>query len=258
VDIVACVGEDFPRKPLDMFQARGIGIDGIEVVHGKTFRWKARYDLDLNTAHTLSTHLNVFKDFLPKIPPHLRAPRHLFLANIDPDLQDGVLRQVKRPQVVACDTMNFWIAHKPGQLKRLVRRVDILFLNESEARQFSGEHNLLKAAKAVVSMGPKIVVIKKGEHGALFYSKAFYFLAPAFLLESVRDPTGAGDSFAGGMLGYLSSTGKADGHALRKSVIYGTIMASFAVEDFSVDRFLRLRKKDILARYKKFSDATRF
>ncbi len=256
VTIVACVGEDFPARALDMLRSRGIGTSGIEISPGKTFRWRARYDADMNTANTLATHLNVFKDFDPKIPPALRAPECLFLANIDPDLQDGVLRGVRRPKIVACDTMNFWITHKRRELRKLIRKVDILFLNESEARQFSGDKNLLKAAKAITAMGPQVLVIKKGEHGVILYSKGFYFLAPAYLLETVRDPTGAGDSFAGGMIGYLCGQKKITLQALKKSVIYGTIMASFAVEDFSVNRLLGLRKKDIAARYGKFRSLT--
>lgn len=258
VNIVACVGEDFPAKVIHMLERRGIGTSGIEVSKGKTFRWKARYECDMNTAHTLETHLNVFKDFVPKIPPKLKSPKTLFLANIDPDLQDDVLCQIRRPSLVGCDTMNHWIGSKRKELKRLIRKVDILFLNDAEAKLLSGEDNLLKAAKSVLSMGPKIVVIKKGEHGVILYSKNFHFLAPAYILETVRDPTGAGDSFAGGMMGYLSRTNRVDGAALRKSVISGTIMASFAVEAFSVKRLLDIDRRDINKRYESFRSLTRF
>ena len=191
VDIVACVGEDFPKKHIELLKRMRIGTKGLEVARGETFRWKARYAGDMNAAQTLETHLNVFKDFVPKIPDNLRDPEYLFLANIDPDLQDDVLSQVKRPRLVGCDTMNHWIMEKNKELARLIGKVDILFLNDGEARQLSGESNLLKAAKAIVGMGPRIVIIKKGEHGVILYSKTTSFMAPAYLLESVRDPTGA-------------------------------------------------------------------
>jgi len=258
VDIVACVGEDFPEKAIKMLEKRGIGVSGIEIAKGRTFRWKARYECDMNTAHTLETHLNVFKDFSPKIPPKLKDPKTLFLANIDPDLQDGVLGQIKRPSLVGCDTMNHWIGSKRKELKRLIRKVDILFLNDAEAKLLSGEDNLLKAAKGALSMGPKIVVVKKGEHGVILYSKNFHFLAPAYILETVRDPTGAGDSFAGGMMGYLDRAKRIGGVVLRKAVVYGTIMASFAVEAFSVKRLLDIDRHDINKRYESFRSLTRF
>jgi sugar/nucleoside kinase (ribokinase family) len=258
VHIVACVGEDFPKKYIDIFRKKRIGLSGLETSRGKTFRWEGRYSFDLNTAHTLATRLNVFRDFVPKIPRELRSSEYLFLANIDPVLQDSVLGQVRRPRLVGCDTMNHWIAEKPAELKRLVRKVDMLFLNDAEARQFSQAANLIKAAKAVIAMGPKIVVIKKGEHGVLLYSRNSHFMAPAYPLDTVFDPTGAGDSFAGGMMGYLSRSRKINDRALRRSVIYGTIIASFAVEDFSVNRLIRLKKSDIEARYRRFRALTRF
>jgi len=258
VSIVACVGEDFPGRMLAMLRSKGIGIDGVEVLKGRTFRWKARYGADMNIARTLATHLNVFSEFVPKIPAHLAGARTLFLANIDPSLQDDVLRQVRRPRLVACDTMNFWITHKRKALRRLIRKVDIILLNDSEAKQLSGEENLLKAAKAIRRMGPEIIVIKKGEHGVLLSTRGSHLLAPAYLLESIRDPTGAGDSFAGGMLGYLGRHRRIDEQAVRRSVIYGTIVASFAVEDFSVRRLLTLRKSDIVNRYRDFCRITRF
>ena len=258
VDIVACVGEDFPKKHIELLKRMRIGTKGLEVARGETFRWKARYAGDMNAAQTLETHLNVFKDFVPKIPDNLRDPEYLFLANIDPDLQDDVLSQVKRPRLVGCDTMNHWIMEKNKELARLIGKVDILFLNDGEARQLSGESNLLKAAKAIVGMGPRIVIIKKGEHGVILYSKTTSFMAPAYLLESVRDPTGAGDSFAGAAMGYLSKVRKIDSASLRKAVIYGTITASFTVEDFSVNGLLRLNRRKIEERCKRFRSLTRF
>jgi sugar/nucleoside kinase (ribokinase family) len=258
VDIIATVGEDFPKKHLDMLKKRDIGIDGIEINKGKTFRWEGRYEFDMNVAHTLATHLNVFQDFSPVIPRSLRNSRVLFLANIDPDLQDRVLSQMKRPKLVACDSMNHWITSKKKSLEKFLHKVDIFFLNDAEARQFSGEANLIKAAKAIVSKGPKSVVIKKGEHGVIYYSKSGHFVAPAYPLENVFDPTGAGDTFAGGVIGYLSNAAKLDSSAIRKSMVYGSIMASFAVEDFSVNRLLSIKMRDINKRYSQFKKLTKF
>lgn len=259
VDIVAVVGEDFPKSFLTLLQKRGIGIKGIEIKPGgKTFRWEGRYDYDLNSAKTLATHLNVFKEFRPRVPKALANPDVLFLANIDPELQTEVLSQVKRPRIVACDSMNYWIDNKRKALEKLLAKIDILLLNDAEARQLSGESNLIKAAQRAVLFGPKAVVIKKGEHGVIYFSKNSHFIAPAYLLETVYDPTGAGDTFAGGMMGYLASTKKIDESAIRKAVIYGTIMASFAVEDFGVKRLLGITMRDVRARYKQFERITKF
>ena len=258
VDIVAAVGEDFPKRYVSLFKNKGIGVDGLTVSKGKTFRWKGRYDYDLNTAHTISTHLNVFKDFDPYVPRHLRQPKFLFLANIDPDLQYNVLKQVKRPKLVACDSMNYWISTKRKSLERLFDKIDILLLNDAEARQFSGESNLIKAAQHIISFGPKAVIIKRGEHGVIYFSKNAHFVAPAYLLETIYDPTGAGDTFAGGMVGYISRAGTISEAVIRKGIIYGSIMASFAVEDFSVNRLLEISKKDITQRFNHFTKITRF
>ena len=258
VDIVAVVGEDFPKRYVALFKKKGIGTDGLSVNKGKTFRWKGRYDYDLNTAHTISTHLNVFKDFDPRVPKHLCRPEFLFLANIDPDLQYNVLRQVKRPKLVACDSMNYWISTKRKSLERLMNKIDILLLNDAEARQLSGESNLIKASQSIISLGPKAVIIKKGEHGVLYFSKNAHFVAPAYLLETIYDPTGAGDTFAGGMVGYLACAGTINEAAIRKSIIYGSILASFAVEDFSVNRLLKISGKDIRDRFDHFRRITRF
>ncbi|MCM8760647.1 MAG: PfkB family carbohydrate kinase [Candidatus Omnitrophica bacterium] len=258
VDIVAVVGEDFPKRYLTMFKKRGIGIDGLTVAKGKTFRWEGRYDYDLNTAHTIATHLNVFSNFNPQILKKLRNPDFLFLANIDPDLQYSVLKQVKRPKVVACDSMNYWIETKRRSLEKLLDKIDIMLLNDAEARQLSGESNLLKAAQLIISFGPKAVIIKRGEYGVLYFSKNTHFIAPAYLLETVYDPTGAGDTFAGGMMGYLARSRILSESNIRKSIIYGSIMASFAVEDFSVNRLLEISRKDLEDRFSAFRRITRF
>jgi sugar/nucleoside kinase (ribokinase family) len=258
VDMIATVGKDFPKRYITLFDKRGIGTEGLKVSEGKTFRWKGKYDFDLNTAHTIYTHLNVFQHFDPKVPSRLRKPKCLFLANIDPELQYKVLAQVSRPKIVACDSMNYWIETKKKHLERLLDKIDILLLNDAEARQFSGESNLMKAARLIVSYGPKAVVIKRGEHGVIYFSKDSHFAAPAYLLESVYDPTGAGDTFAGGMVGYLSKAEKLDEISVRKSIIYGTIMASFAVEDFSVNRLLEISRNDIKERFNSFRHMTKF
>ncbi len=250
--LVGVVGSDFPRSHIDMLKKRGINIEGLSVDDGKTFRWKGNYDYDLNTAHTIYTHLNVFADFKPVIPRDYRDSQSVFLANIDPGLQRSVLKQIDNPRLIACDSMNYWIEHKHSQLKRLLKDVHIFFANDKEARQFSGEHNLLKAARYIFSCGPKIAIIKKGEHGVLCVSRGFIFSYPAYILEDPFDPTGAGDTFAGGFMGYLSKTKKIDESALRKASAYGTILASYVVEDFSVNRLLRLKLIDIKDRYKKF------
>lgn len=258
VNIIATVGEDFPKKYLRLLKDRSIGTGGIAIKRGKTFRWEGRYEYDMNVAHTLATHLNVFQDFAPEIPQNLRNSRILFLANIDPDLQDRVLKQMHRPKLIACDSMNHWITNKKKSLEKFLHKVDIFLLNDAEARQFSGEANLMKAAKAITSKGPKSVVIKKGEHGVIYYSRKGHFVAPAYPLEEVYDPTGAGDTFAGGVIGYLSKAGSLNDNAIRKSMIMGSILASFAVEDFSVNRLLNIRMADINKRYSEFKKLTRF
>lgn len=258
VNIVAAVGEDFPKKYLDMFHGKGVGTEGLVTAKGKTFRWEGKYTYDLNTAQTIATHLNVFKDFKPQIPDSLKDSGHLFLANIDPDLQHDVLKQVKSPKIVACDSMNYWIENKRKSLEGILDKIDILLLNDAEARQFSGEVNIIKAARHILSFGVKAVVIKRGEYGVLYFSKKSHFIAPAYLLEELYDPTGAGDTFAGGMMGFLSGVEKIDDNAIRRSLIYGSILASFAVEDFSVNRLLEISKRDIESRYEHFKKITKF
>lgn len=258
VNIIATVGEDFPKKHLQLLKSKKIGTDGIVIKKGKTFRWEGRYEYDMNVAHTLATHLNVFQDFSPEIPNNLRNSKLLFLANIDPDLQDSVLRQMNKPKLIACDSMNHWISNKKKSLEKFLHKVDIFFLNDAEARQFSGEANLLKAAKAIVAKGPKSVIIKKGEHGVIYYSKKEHFIAPAYPLEDVYDPTGAGDTFAGGVMGYIGKSGKINDAVIRKGLVYGSILASFVVQDFSVDRLLKISLADINKRYLNFKKLTRF
>jgi len=259
VNVVAVVGEDFPRKYLDVFKRLGIGTEGLVISKGgRTFRWKGRYDYGLNTAHTIYTHLNVFKDFRPVVPQDMRDSRIVFLANIDPDLQHSVLRQVRSPGFVACDSMNYWIENKRASLKSLFDKIDMLLLNDAEVRQFTGRSNLMKAAQEIVRQGPGALIIKKGEHGVIYFSKRSHFIAPAYLLETIHDPTGAGDTFAGGLIGYLSRAKRIDDASIRKGIIYGSILASFAVEDFSVNRLLGISRRDIEARYDHFRRITKF
>lgn len=257
VNIVATVGSDFPKKYINILEKKNIGLEGFHLVRGKTFRWKGWYDNDLN-AHTVSTHLNVFRDFKPEIPRDLKNSKYIFLANIDPDLQYSVLKQMKHPRLIACDSMNYWIENKRKSFEKLLDKIDMLFLNESEAKLFTGEVNIMKAVRDITAMGPKAVIIKKGEHGIIYFSKNTHFITPAYLLESVCDTTGAGDTFAGGMIGYLSKSGKINDAIIRRAIVYGNILASFAVEDFSVNRLLEIDRSDIDARYNDFRRITKF
>jgi sugar/nucleoside kinase (ribokinase family) len=258
VNLVAVVGRDFPAKYVKLFKDKGVGIKGLEVADGETFRWVGEYDWDFNTAKTIATHLNVFSDFNPKLPPEYKNSKYVFLANIDPEIQERVLRQVKNPKLVACDTMNHWIEGKRKQLTRFLKNVDILFLNDAEARQLSEENNLLRAAKAIFKFGPKRIIIKKGEHGAMLFSKNSVFCVPAFLLEEVYDPTGAGDTFAGGVMGYLAKQKSINEDAIRRAIVYGNIMATFAVEDFGPWRLVNLGKPEVEKRLKEFKKLTYF
>lgn len=258
VKLVAVVGNDFPKEYLKVFKKHDIDLQGLQEVPGKTFRWKGQYTYDLNQAETLDTQLNVFAHFAPKIPNEYRDSKYVFLGNIDPELQREVLSQVKNPSLVACDTMNFWIDRKCNELKKTLKLVDILVINEAEARQLSGESNLVKAAKVISSWGPKALVIKRGEYGALFFNRHHVFSAPAYPLEAVFDPTGAGDSFAGGFMGYLARCGKITDSNFRKAIVFGSIMASFNVEDFSLRRLTNLNWKKITTRFKHFKKLTHF
>ncbi|MEW6715311.1 MAG: PfkB family carbohydrate kinase [Nitrospirota bacterium] len=258
VAIVAVVGDDFPEEHLTFLKSRKINTAGIERKEGKTFRWKGEYGYELNEARTLDTQLNVFQSFRPKLPENYKGRRVVFLANIDPDLQREVLSQVKEPALVACDTMNFWIEGKRESLIETLKLVDILLINEGEARELSKEPNLVKAAEIILSFGPKALVIKRGEYGALMFQKGKVFSAPAYPLESVFDPTGAGDSFAGGFMGYLSSTMNFEESNIRKAIIFGSVMASYNVESFSLDRIKALDYSEIESRFREFKALTHF
>jgi sugar/nucleoside kinase (ribokinase family) len=258
VRLVAVVGEDFGEEQLAAFRDRPIDLEGLERTKGKTFHWGGTYSLDLNSRDTLFTDLNVFELFKPKIPASYRASEAVFLGNIDPVLQRQVLSQVERPKLVACDTMNFWIDGKPDELQETLRQVQILLINDAETRELSGEWNLVKAARSVREMGPQTLVVKKGEHGVLMFTEEGCFSAPAYPLEKVFDPTGAGDTFAGGFLGYLASTGEQGDAALRRAIVMGSTLASFCCEAFSLDRLLTLTREEIDERYREFQDLTRF
>jgi sugar/nucleoside kinase (ribokinase family) len=258
VNLVGVVGNDFGDEQLAAFRGRPIDLAGLERADGLTFHWQGKYSYDLNSRDTLRTDLNVFERFEPKIPANYRRSEYVFLGNIHPKLQLGVLEQVERPRLVGCDTMNFWISGTPAELKATLRRVDVLLINDSEARELSGEWNLVKAARVIRGMGPTTLVVKKGEHGVLMFSETGSFAAPAYPLEDVFDPTGAGDTFAGGFMGYLASRERIDDESLRRAVIMGSTLASFTVEAFSLDRLLRLTRPEIDERFGLFKRLTHF
>lgn len=258
VRLVAVVGSDFPQGELDFLAERSVDLSGLERSEGKTFRWKGEYGFDLNTAHTIDTQLNVFQDFRPQVPAAFSESEFVFLANIDPELQVSVVEQVKSPQLVACDTMNFWIEGKRDELVRMFGMVDMAVINEGEVRELAGESNILKASRKILEMGPQTLLVKRGEYGALLIQKDSVFSAPGLPLEDIYDPTGAGDTFAGGFMGYLSSKGDLSPGALRRAVIFGSVMASFNVESFSYDRLKNLTQGEIEARYRQFSELAHF
>lgn len=258
VKLVAVVGDDFPEEHIRDLEKKGVDTGGLKRVPGRTFRWKGRYDFDLNQAHTLDTQLNVFSTFDPEIPESYRESPFVFLANIDPELQLKVLGQVRNPRFIACDTMNFWIEGKQGALRRLLKKVDLFVINEGEARQLAGEASLVKAARSILKEGPKTLIIKRGEYGALMFNAGSIFAAPAYPLEDIFDPTGAGDSFAGGLMGYLANTGDTSEANIRKAIIFGSVMASFNVEAFSLERLSSLTLEQIRARYAEFKRLTHF
>ena len=236
VTMVAVVGEDFPADARATFESRGVDLAGLETASGRTFRWRGEYSLELGHAHTLETQLNVFSAFHPKLDAHHRTTPYVFLANIDPELQLEVLAQMKRPTLTVSDTMNYWIARKPDRVLDVLRRVDVALLNEEEARALAGETHLTRAAESLLAAGAHAVIIKKGEHGASYHSRDERFLTPAYPVKSLTDPTGAGDSFAGGFMGLLARLDRADGGALRQAMACGTAMASMAIEAFSPTR----------------------
>lgn len=260
VELVAVVGEDFPADYRKILSERPIGLGHLVTVKGgKTFRWKGKYGSDLNVAHTLETHLNVLLEFEPKLKQGVYSD-YLFLANIDPALQESVIDQAERQRskLVACDTMNFWIAQKKRELLQVLKRVDLLVVNDAEVRDLTGEHNLIRAARAVQNMGPAAVVIKKGEHGVLLFSENKFFVLPAYPLDDVFDPTGAGDSFAGGMMGYLAEKRQHDFETLKRAVAYGSVVASFTVEQFGLERLRKLSRAAIEDRLRDFEKICRF
>ena len=254
VRMVGVVGDDFPAEHLDFLASRKIDTRGIQIIPGgKTFHWAGSYEGDMNQANTHATELNVFESFSPELPEDYKTSEFVFLANIDPALQLHVLDQVAKPKLTACDTMNLWISIKKDALLEVLKRVDVVFINDAEARQLTGEINLTRAAASIHELGPKYVVLKKGEHGAIMYcNDRMCFAAAPYPLDAVADPTGAGDSFAGGFMGYLASAGDANDANIRKAVVYGSTMASYNVQDFSLNRFKRLTIKDIDARYEEF------
>jgi sugar/nucleoside kinase (ribokinase family) len=258
VQLVGVVGDDYPMSQLEPLRKRGVDMAGLEQAKGESFRWRGRYRHDLNSAETLETHLGVFSHFSPKIPPQFKSAPFVFLANIDPRLQLDVLKQVNKPTLVACDTMNFWIESRRPDIIELIKHVDLITLNDGEARQLTDCANLVKAARWIMQRGPSMVIIKKGEHGAFLFKEKSIFFAPAYPLEEVFDPTGAGDSFAGGFMGYLARTGDLSDANLRRAVVYGSAMGSFAVEKFSVQRLLEITASDIASRVADFKRLVAF
>jgi sugar/nucleoside kinase (ribokinase family) len=259
VKLVAIVGDDFHPKDEAIFRKRSIDIEGLERTGGKCFFWAGRYSEDLNERITLTTDLNVFAEFKPRLPEEYRNSNYVFLANIAPDLQRDVLHQVNgTPKIAAMDTMNYWIERTNSELRETLRHVDILMINDSETRQLSNEHNLLRAARHILRLGPSTLVVKRGEYGAMLIDKSGVFSIPAFPLEEPHDPTGAGDSFAGGFMGYLAGIGGKSDAALRRAMVYGSVLGSFAVERFGLERLLFLKKSEIHARARHFAKLTQF
>ena len=249
VRLVAVVGTDFPDHVFADFERLGIDAAGVEVAEGKTFRWSGRYEADWNTRHTLDTSLNVFADFDPKLPDAFRDAEYVFLANAEPAVQAKALDQCDAPKLVVADTMNLWIDSKLGDLEDLLRRLDGLVLNDEEARMLTGRKNLFQAARAILEKGPEFIVVKKGEHGAFLFGEDVRFALPAYPVEDVVDPTGAGDAFAGGLLGYIASVQNADPPTLRRAMLYGTVTGSFCVEGFGVERLALYDRSDVEARF---------
>jgi sugar/nucleoside kinase (ribokinase family) len=256
VKVVGVVGSDYPTHELEQLSARGIDWSGVERAEGESFRWKGKYSYDLQSRETLETRLGVFAQFQPKLPDGFRAAEYLFLGNIDPELQLGVLDQIERPRLVVCDTMNYWIQGKKAALMELLARVDVLMVNDSEARELSGDWNIHRAGRWILRQGPRRVVIKQGEYGALLIEPRRTFYVPAFPLESVFDPTGAGDAFAGGFMAYLARTGDLSEDNIRRAMVYGAAMGSYAVEQFGIRGFERIALADVEERVRAFQDLT--
>ncbi|MHB2154748.1 PfkB family carbohydrate kinase [Caldithrix abyssi] len=258
VNVVGVVGSDFDASKISFLKKRGVNFDGLYMESGKTFRWGGRYFDDMNKRETLFTYLNVFERFQPVIPEHYQKAEFVFLANIDPELQLEVLKQIESPKLIVLDTMNFWISGKRKKLEEVLAYTDIIVLNDEEVREITGENGLIKAARAIPQMGPKSVIVKKGEHGAMLYHEEEFFFVPAFPLENVVDPTGAGDSFAGGFMGFLAKAQTLDLPTLKKAIVYGSTIASFNVEDFSFKRLEKIKMKEIKERVKLFKKMTAF
>ncbi len=263
IQLVAAVGNDFRQQDVSLLESRNIDLAGLETLPGKTFRWAGKYGYDLNDCRTLDTQLNVLADFRPNLPEHYRNSEYLFLGNFDPKLQRQVLLQVGQAKLVACDTMNYWIQEHFSSLLETLKGVGILLINDAETRQLSREPNLVRAAEKILGWGPRVLVVKRGEYGALMFQREAggrldIFGAPAYPLADVLDPTGAGDTFAGGFMGYLAGTGRSDRRALRQAVIFGSVMASFTVEGFSLDRLKEVTLTEIEMRYREIQRMTRF
>lgn len=258
VKIVGIIGQDFPEEYLEIFTGRGVDLEGLRREKGETFHWRGRYHEDLNVRDTVELHLNVLSGFVPHLPESYRDAEYVFLGNIDPDMQMEVLRQLRRMRLVACDTMDHWILNSGVALRKVLRKIETLVINDSEARLLSGEHNIVRAARAILKMGPKVVLIKRGEYGVLQFSDSSIFGTPAYPLEEVFDPTGAGDSFAGGFMGYLARSGDHSERGLRRSIVYGSVVASFTVEDFGLKRLTRLSLGEVEERYQRFLALTDF
>lgn len=258
VQLVGVIGEDFPQEYLDLLSGRGVDLEGLKREKGDTFHWRGRYHEDLNVRDTLELHLNVLSGYVPHLPESYRDSQYVFLGNIDPTIQLKVLEQLTNSRLVACDTMDHWIQGSNAELQKVLRRVEILVINDSEARMLSGQHNIVKAARSILKMGPRVLLIKRGEYGVLQFTDSSVFATPAYPLEEVFDPTGAGDSFAGGFVGYLAHTGDHSERGLRRAIAYGSVAASFAVEDFGLRRMIPLTLQEIEDRYRRFLALTDF
>ncbi|MBM4262344.1 MAG: sugar kinase [Deltaproteobacteria bacterium] len=258
VRIVGVIGRDFPQEYLDLFHERKIDLEGLARASGDTFHWRGRYHEDINVRDTLELHLNVLAGFVPSLPERYRDAEYVFLGNIDPAMQGEVLNQIRRMKLVVCDTMDHWINSSPDELRKVLGRIETLVLNDSEARLLSGYNNIVKAARAILKMGPKTVLIKRGEYGVLQFSDSSVFATPAYPLEEVFDPTGAGDSFAGGFMGQLARSGDTSQKGIRRAIVYGSVVASFTVEDFGVKRLTSASLADIEERYQRFVQLTDF
>lgn len=258
VKIVGIIGQDFPAEYLEIFSRRGIDLEGLQREQGGTFHWRGRYHEDLNVRDTVELHLNVLTKFAPRLPESYRNAEYVFLGNIDPMIQIEVLDQMQSMRMIACDTMDHWIQGSNRELRKVLARIEILVINDSEARLLSGEHNIVRAARSILRMGPKVVLIKRGEYGVLQFSDSSVFATPAYPLEEVFDPTGAGDSFAGGFLGHLARSWDGSEGGLRRAIVYGSVVASFTVEDFGLKRLAALSVDEIEERYRRFIELTDF